>query len=151
MSGPEDKKIFVLVAEDDEDDSLLIREALAENGLNWELHYVTDGLELMDYLRRCANRDQPGAPPFPDLILLDLNMPRKDGRETLREISANPLFRNIPIAVLTTSSEPDDVRLCRSLGAGTFFTKPSAYSEWVEKMGAVRKIMPDILFSTPVK
>lgn len=97
------KNITILVAEDDEDDRLLMEEALAENRLANDLYFVEDGEELMDFLLHRGNYSDPQLAPRPSLILLDLNMPRKDGREAIKEIKSDPNLRQIPIVVLTTS------------------------------------------------
>jgi CheY-like chemotaxis protein len=132
---------IILVADDDGDDCLLIKDALLDNGLDCELRFVGDGIELMEYLYRCEEMSQEGNACFPALILLDLNMPRKGGREALREISASSSLREIPVVVLTTSDEAQDVELCRSLGAKLFITKPNMYNEWLEKMDGLRQFI----------
>ncbi|MFZ2445266.1 MAG: response regulator [Syntrophobacteraceae bacterium] len=135
--GPGGRDFFILVADDDEDDCLLIRDAIQDNGLDCEFRFVYDGKDLMEELYRGRDRSAPGAARYPDLILLDLNMPRKDGREALREIKNDADLRAIPVVVLTTSSDDRDVELCNSLGADSFITKPMIYSEWVEAMETV--------------
>jgi len=97
------KPITILVAEDDPDDRLLARQALEQSRLIGDLRFVEDGEELIDYLHHRGNYSDPGTSPRPGLILLDLNMPRKDGREALREIKSDPRLRDIPVVVLTTS------------------------------------------------
>src|SRR5690242_476586 len=97
------RPITILLADDDPDDCLLAREALEESRLANDLHVVGDGEELLDYLHRRGAYEDPASSPRPGLILLDLNMPRKDGREALREIRQDPDLRRIPIVVLTTS------------------------------------------------
>ncbi|MEO8890901.1 MAG: response regulator, partial [Coleofasciculaceae cyanobacterium] len=98
--------IIILMADDDEDDYLLAREALAESRLVNHLYFVKDGEELMDYLHRRGQYSQISNSPRPGLILLDLNMPKKDGREALSEIKSDPQLRQIPVVVLTTSRSP---------------------------------------------
>jgi CheY-like chemotaxis protein len=102
MTSARHSPATILVAEDDPDDRLLASEALAEARLGGELRFVCDGEELMDYLRARGGWAPPGAAPHPALILLDLNMPRKDGREALREIKGDPDLRRIPVVVLST-------------------------------------------------
>lgn len=116
----------ILMADDDEDDCALARRAFKESGAPGILSCVEDGIELMASLRQS---ERP-----PALILLDLNMPRKDGRQTLKEIKAIPAFRDIPLVVLTTSREEKDAAYSRELGANSFFTKPSSFHEWVDMM-----------------
>jgi len=132
---------IVLVADDDADDCLLIKDALIDNGLDWDTRFVSDGIELMEYLEDCERREGQGANCFPNLILLDLNMPRKGGREALREISVHSGFSKIPIVILTTSDEPQDVALCSSLGAKLFITKPNMYTEWLERVEALKEFV----------
>jgi CheY-like chemotaxis protein len=123
----------ILMADDDEDDCLLVREALAEAGQDHDLQIVRDGEALLDYLARSAGGD--GAPPRPALILLDLKMPGKDGRQALRELKADPrLRRDIPIVVLTTSAARDDVGFCYAMGVNSYVTKPASFRGMVEVM-----------------
>jgi CheY-like chemotaxis protein len=127
----------ILMAEDDPDDRLLSREAVSEANLNFELVFVQDGEELLDYLeRRGAYADGKSA-PRPCLILLDLNMPRKDGREALREIKKNPALRQIPVVVLTTSKAEEDILRCYDLGVSGYITKPVQFDELVEIMRTI--------------
>jgi CheY-like chemotaxis protein len=119
----------ILVAEDDPDDRLLARDAFAGNERAVDLRFVADGVELMEYLLRAGR--YPGAAPSPDLVLLDLNLPRKDGREALAEIRAHPDLRRLPVVVLTTSAAPNDIERCYELGANSFITKPSSFEELV--------------------
>jgi CheY-like chemotaxis protein len=135
-----DRKI-VLVADDDTDDCLLIKDALIDNGLDWDVHFVGDGIELMEYLEDCEGREKQNTGCFPNLIILDLNMPRKGGREALREINVHSRFNKIPIVILTTSDEPHDIALCSSLGAKMFITKPTMYNAWLEKVGALKQFV----------
>ena len=135
-----DKKI-VFVADDDADDCLLINDVLIDIGLDWEVQFVGDGIELMERLGNCENLDNRGCRRPPDLIVLDLNMPRKGGREVLKEISVDSRFNRIPIVVLTTSEEPRDVSLCKSLGAKMFFTKPSMYADWLARFESLKQLV----------
>jgi len=116
-----------LIAEDDEDDYLLTLEALKDAGVDNEVHWVRDGEALMEFL----NRDENTASPV-GLILLDLNMPRKDGREALREIKNHPRHRRLPVIVLTTSQAEADVAQSYDLGVNSFIRKPSRFHELVE-------------------
>lgn len=117
----------ILSAEDDTDDRLLVQEAFQESGLKNHLFFVQDGVTLMQYLRRQGSFAKPADAPRPDLILLDLNMPRKDGRETLKEIKADPDLRSIPVVVLTVSSAEEDVLCTYELGCAGFITKPTSF------------------------
>ena len=127
--------VTILLADDDEDDRELIREALHSAGLANELRSVADGEELMDYLRREGAYADPAADaPGPSIILLDLNMPKKDGREALAEIKADPSLRKIPVVVLTTSKSDEDVVRSYDLGVNSFITKPVTFAGLVEAM-----------------
>lgn len=129
-----EKPITILLADDDEDDRLMAREALEESKLANDLHTVPDGEELLDYLYRRDRYSDPANSPRPGLILLDLNMPRKDGREALKEIKADPELRQIPIVVLTTSKAEEDVFRTYDLGVNSFITKPVSFDGLVHVM-----------------
>lgn len=124
----------VLMVDDDPDDRFLALEALDEARVNTDLRFVNDGKALLDYLHRRGEYEGDAVAPRPCLILLDLNMPRMDGREALRQIKADPDLRRIPIVVLTTSSSEDDVRQCYDLGANAYVTKPMSFDGLVEVM-----------------
>ena len=130
----ERKTITILLADDDEDDRLLAREALSESRLANDLHVVSDGEELMDYLYRRGQYAALEDSPRPGLILLDLNMPKKDGREALREIKSDPVLRQIPVVVLTTSKAEEDIYRTYDLGANSFITKPVMFESLVRVM-----------------
>jgi CheY-like chemotaxis protein len=134
------QSISFLMAEDDPDDRLLIKEAFRENQAANSIHFVKDGVELLDYLRRqdkyLAN---PGNAPVPDLILLDLNMPRKDGREALKEIKTDPHLRHIPVVVLTTSNAEEDIQHCYDIGATSYIIKPVKFDKLVEAIKRLRQ------------
>ena len=129
----------ILMADDDADDCLLVQEALRETGQTHDLRIVRDGEELMDYLRRRGDYETPRTSPRPDLILLDLKMPRKDGREALRELKADPRLRIIPIVVLTTSIAKDDIGFCYRIGVNSYVTKPSTFRGLVDLMLTLEK------------
>lgn len=115
------------MADDDRDDCLLMEEAFQENRFRNNLRFVEDGEALMDYLYQRGNYADAEAAPRPGLILLDLNMPRKDGREALKEIKADLDLRRIPVIILTTSREKEDISLSYSVGANSFVTKPVSF------------------------
>ncbi len=127
------KAITILMADDDEDDRLMAEEAMQEARLLNELHFVNDGVELMEYLCYQGKYNRENA-PRPDLILLDLNMPRKDGREALKEIKDDPELRQIPIVVLTTSKADEDIYRTYDLGVNSYITKPVSFEGLVEVM-----------------
>jgi CheY-like chemotaxis protein len=133
MSVPP-KPIAILLADDDPDDCLLAREALAESHLMNDLYVVGDGEELLDFLRHQGEYADPAAAPRPGLILLDLNMPRKDGREALREIKSDPALRRIPVVVLTTSQAEEDIYRTYDLGVNSFISKPVTFDGLVKVM-----------------
>jgi CheY-like chemotaxis protein len=128
------KPIAILLADDDEEDRMLAIDALAESRLSNTIHCVTDGEDLMDYLLRRGKYIPPAEAPRPGLILLDLNMPKKDGREALREIKADPQLRQIPVVVMTTSSAHEDVAHSYDSGASSFISKPVTFEGLIEVM-----------------
>ena len=128
----ENRRITVLIADDDEEDRLLTEEAFASARLAADVRSVVDGRDLMDYLRHEGRYADPEAAPAPSLILLDLSMPRLDGREALAAIRADPDLRHIPVVVLTTSSAAADVRISYELGANSFITKPVTFAGLAE-------------------
>jgi two-component system response regulator len=123
------------MADDDEEDRELTRDALAYARTGSELRFVVDGQDLLHYLRREGAYADPSADaPPPGIILLDLNMPKVDGREALAEIKADPALRHIPVVVLTTSNDELDVATAYDLGAGGFISKPVTFAGLVEVM-----------------
>jgi CheY-like chemotaxis protein len=131
MSATAKQLHVILMADDDADDRLLAKDALKDSGLDAEVRFVEDGVELVDYLHRRNQFSLPASSPRPSLIILDLNMPRKDGREALQEIKADPELRKIPVVVLTTSTAGPDVSRVYELGANSFISKPVAYNSLV--------------------
>ncbi|HEX9936751.1 MAG TPA: response regulator [Longimicrobium sp.] len=126
--------LIILMADDDEDDRLLARDALRESPVPATLRFVEDGGELLEYLRRERRYAPPADAPTPSLVLLDLNMPRMGGMEALHEIRHDPALRRIPVVVMTTSGQPEDVARSYELGANSFITKPVTFSGLVEVM-----------------
>lgn len=134
MTDP--RPLVVLMADDDEDDRFLAAEALAEWRVINDFHTVGDGVELLDYLRhRGASAGEPA--PRPDLILLDLNMPRMNGYEALDEIKADVDLRSIPVVVLTTSDRPEDIQRVYDIGGSSFIQKPVTVQGMVDVMAAL--------------
>jgi CheY-like chemotaxis protein len=121
----------VLMADDDAEDCMLATEAFEASGAAAAFSCVKDGMELLDHLTERSRSDGGG---LPRLILLDLNMPRKDGREALVEIKSEPALRHIPIVILTTSREDRDIAFTKKAGANSFITKPDTFDEWVQIM-----------------
>ena len=128
---------IVLMADDDEDDQLLAKSAFRRSGVPMDVRFVKDGVELMDYLRHAGDFTAPESAPRPALVLIDLNMPRKDGREVLAEIRADPELQLLPVIVFTTSHSDHDVRLAYQLGANAYVTKPVSFVELAEMVGAL--------------
>jgi CheY-like chemotaxis protein len=128
------QSVVILLAEDDPDDQYLISEACDESGVAMQLFIVQDGEELLDYLQQRGKYTDPNQWPRPNLILLDLNMPRMDGREALAEIKAQPELRRIPVVVLTTSQAEEDILRSYDLGVSGFITKPVKFSGLLEVM-----------------
>jgi CheY-like chemotaxis protein len=122
----------ILLADDDDDDVHMVRRALAKNGLADSVHTVGNGEELLDFLRRKGNFAPPALAPLPALILLDLNMPKMDGREALAAIKADPELCCIPVVVMTTSTSADDIACAYALGSNSFISKPVSLAEYVE-------------------
>ncbi len=131
------RALTLLVADDDQDDRDMTREALEESRVANDIRFVVDGEELMDYLHRRGRFTNPDHSPRPSLVLLDLNMPKKDGREALQEIQAHPELKSIPIVVLTTSKSEEDIYRSRNLGAQGFITKPVTFEGLVKALREV--------------
>ena len=125
---------LVLIADDDADDRMMAEDAWSEIGADTDLRFVEDGVELMAYLRHQSGYEDA---PRPGLILLDLNMPRKDGRAVLTEMQLDRALRRIPVIILTTSSSEVDIQLGYELGAVSYICKPTTYDGLVEVMAAV--------------
>ena len=139
------KPIVILLADDDEEDRMLACDALAESRLSNDITCVTDGEDLMDYLQRRGKYAPPAEAPRPGLILLDLNMPKKDGREALREIKADPDLRQISVVVLTTSKAEEDIYTSYDSGASSFITKPVTFEGLVDVMKGLGKYWFEII------
>jgi CheY-like chemotaxis protein len=139
------RPITILLADDDEEDRMLTADALAESRVVNDLRFVEDGEELLDYLYRRGKFAGPHAAPVPGLILLDLNMPKKDGREALREIKADPELRRIPVIVLTTSKAEEDIYRTYDLGANSFISKPVQFASLVDVMKQIKRYWIEIV------
>lgn len=137
--------ITILMADDDSEDRMLSEDALKEARLFNDLRFVEDGEELMDYLKRRGKYAEEGAAPRPGMILLDLNMPRKDGREALAEIKHDEELRTIPIVILTTSDADEDILRSYNLGAASYITKPVTFEGLVRVMIALKLYWFDIV------
>jgi CheY-like chemotaxis protein len=131
---PDGRGLAIVLAEDDADDRMLVSEALEESGVAHDIRFVFDGEDLMDYLHRRDGYASEQGWSKPNLILLDLKMPRKSGLEALQEIKSDPELRSIPVVVLTTSRAEEDIYRSYHLGVNSFISKPSSFQELVEVM-----------------
>ena len=131
------QKLFILVAEDDSDDRFLLQTAFKEKGYDDRLEFVENGVELIEFLSKIQdNKIVPNG--FPYFILLDLNMPKKDGREALKEIKQHPVFKKIPIIVFTTTKNESEIRRCYELGANTYIVKPVSFEGLLKVLDNIR-------------
>jgi CheY-like chemotaxis protein len=136
---------IILLADDDADDRMLVRDSLAACAMAHALRSVEDGEALLDYLRSTASYSASGQTLRPRMILLDLNMPKKDGREALKELKADPNLRDIPVVILTTSDAVEEMERCYDLGASSFLVKPVTYNGWIALMqGLVKSWLNDV-------
>lgn len=133
------KTLTILMADDDEDDRILAQDAMKESRVLNELYFVEDGVELLAYLNGEGQYSDRDKYPMPGLILLDLNMPKKDGREALGDIKKSPALRRIPVVILTTSKAEEDMLRGYDLGAASYITKPVTFDSLVELMKALGK------------
>ena len=139
------QECLIVVAEDDDDDYLLTEQALKEEHLLNPIRRVADGVELMQYLRHLGPYAGSGEAPLPALILLDLNMPRMDGREALREIKSDQQLRRCPVVVLTTSRAEEDIVRSYELGVNSFITKPVTFQGLVEAVRLLGRYWFDLV------
>lgn len=145
MSPRSTKPITILMADDDPDDRQLTSEAFEESRLANDLRFVENGVELMDYLHRRGKFSDPATSPRPGLILLDLNMPKKDGRECLQEIKSDPRLKNIRVVVMTTSKAEEDILRTYDLGASSYVTKPVTFDGLVDVIQTLGKYWLEIV------
>jgi len=149
MSEPLKKSVTILMADDDPDDRRLTKEAFEESHLVNELRFVEDGEELLDYLNRRGKYTDPETAPWPAILLLDLNMPRKDGREALEELKRDPRFRGIRVVIMTTSKAEEDVVRSYNLSAASYITKPVTFERLVEVVRTLGKYWLEIVELPP--
>ena len=138
------KTFWILLVDDDADDRYLLQTAFEESNTPCRLDYVEDGDEIFTYLDKQV-QPQSEEEQLPDLILLDLNMPKKNGWQVLNELKQSPLFKHIPVVILTTSKSPEHVRKSYTLGASSFISKPSSYSNLVEVAQVLGKYWIDVV------
>lgn len=127
----------ILIADDDADDRMFLEQAMRQIGYDQAIRFVEDGEELMDYLLRLGRYNELNA-PWPNMLILDLNMPRKSGFQALSEIKDNPKLRRLPVVVMTTSSAEEDILKTYNLGVNSFVTKPFNYNRLVEMVGTLK-------------
>jgi two-component system response regulator len=139
------KPVTILMADDDPDDRAMTAEAFAEAKLANELRFVEDGAELLDYLFRRGKYVDPASSPRPGIILLDLNMPRVDGREALAQLKADPRFRTIRVIILTTLKAEEDILRTYNLSAASYITKPVTFESLVEVIRTLGKYWLEIV------
>ena len=143
------RPITILMADDDSDDRQLTEEALEDARLINDIRFVENGEELLDYLRRRGKYAPPAEAPRPGLILLDLNMPRKDGRTVLAEIKQDPDLRTIPVVVLTTSKSDEDIYRSYDLGVNSYVVKPVTFEALVDTLQTLEKYWFEIVELPP--
>ncbi len=137
----QDKDLTILIAEDDADDRFLLESAFKENSFPAVVRFVENGVELLEYLERTATTPATGSKngkQLPQLILLDLNMPKKNGREVLIELKQMPAFRNIPVIIFSTTQNEKEVKNCYELGADSYILKPDSYSSLLQTVNTLK-------------
>lgn len=132
------KKAFILIAEDDADDQFLLQTAFTENGYTDHIEFVENGVELLRYLGEIESQPSVEA-TYPGFIMLDLNMPKKNGREALQEIKQHPVFKSIPVIVYTTTKSDAEIRRCYELGANTYIVKPTRFESLLKTIEDIRR------------
>ncbi len=130
------EEISILIAEDDADDRFLLQAAFTENGFKDKLLFVENGVELVDYLIKLSQSGKNTK--MPRFILLDLNMPKKDGREVLKEIKQNTDLKKIPVIIFSTTNNEQEMRRCYELGANSYITKPNSFENLIKTVAALR-------------
>ncbi len=140
MTKMDGNRTVVIIAEDDPDDRLLIKDAIIQASTRQvDVHFVHDGAEMLDYLYHRGKYGSAAESPTPELVLLDLNMPKMNGMEVLAEIKKDPALRSIPVVVLTTSQSPEHVQRSYELGGSGYVTKPGSFSDLVEVMKGIER------------
>jgi len=133
-------EVFILIAEDDADDRFLLKTAFQEKGYPDKLEFVENGMELIDYL---DSRHERHNSHYPKFILLDLNMPKKDGREVLKELKQHSLYKKIPIVIFTTTKNENEIRRCYEMGANTYVVKPASFNDLLNTIEQIRSYWLD--------
>lgn len=132
-------RIVLVMVDDDEDDCLLVEAALHEANLKCDFFCVENGMEMMDYLNQRGRFENSGNAPRPDIVLLDLNLPRMSGLQVLEVIKTDQRFRAIPVIILTTSREEEDIESCYDMGANTYIIKEASFAGLVSAIKVVRE------------
>lgn len=130
------EEVYILIAEDDADDRFLLQAAFEENGFMDKLHFVENGVEVLEYLDKIFK--QKTNQNYPRFILLDLNMPKKDGREVLRELKQHPELKKLPVVIFSTTNNEHEMRRCYELGANSYITKPNSFENLLKTVAALR-------------
>ena len=143
------KPVTILIAEDDPDDRMLLQDAFKETRISNELRFVENGEELIAYLRREGSYADPERSPYPGMVLLDLNMPKMDGREALGIIKKDPALQRIPIIILTTSKAESDIIRTYGLGVSSFISKPVTFEGLVDVVRALGRYWIEIVELPP--
>ncbi len=137
------KQRIILLVDDDADDRLLMQDAFEEIQMDCLLHVAEDGNELIDYLDRTGKFSHLAGETYPEVILMDLNMPRKDGRQALQEVKSDERFRHIPVVVFSTSKSPEDIARSYQLGANSFVVKPISFEKLLDVVRTIGKYWLD--------
>lgn len=145
MSEAPQRSATILLIEDDPSDRKLIRRFFENSSLRNEIQHVRDGEEALDYLYRQGDYVEPEEAPWPDLVLLDLNLPRVDGREVLETMKEDPDLRSLPVVVLTTSEEEEDIHRSYNLGASSYIVKPMDMDQFAKVVDALENYWFDIV------
>lgn len=143
------KRVVLVMVDDDEDDCFLVEAALKDSCFNCTFRCVQDGDEIIDYLHRNGPYQDPEAAPLPDLILLDLNMPKMNGRQVLEQLKTDARFRTIPVIILTTSGNIEDIKVCYDLGANSYIIKQSSFDGLISVMKTLTDYWLDIATLPP--
>lgn len=139
-------EVFILIAEDDADDRFLIKAAFKEKGYSDKIEFVEDGVELLNYLENVQKRSSNLK--WPGFIMLDLNMPKKDGREVLKEIKQHPIYKKIPVIIFSTTKSELEIKKCYELGANTYIVKPNSFDILTKVVQQIRNYWFEVA-STP--
>jgi CheY-like chemotaxis protein len=131
-------RFHILIAEDDADDRYLFQTAFAEKGIIDPVEFVHDGVELMQHLENVFVTNDEDIQSFPYFIILDLNMPKKDGKEVLNSIKQHPVYKKIPVIIFTTTKNEHEIRRCYELGANTYIVKPSSFDTLMKVLEGIR-------------